>query len=611
MNKRRQDIKLAFDGLKEEGGGFAFEQIARKLLMAHYPNLNPLPHKKDGGQDAVAIRLTPVRHDDTNYSFAVSLTPERHKLIADCERCKELGHDIDVFVFTAWGQISNLKRKKWAAHVKRQYGWDLIIHDANYLLDHAERPENEDLVADELHVSRQWVYLVQAGPGSNVASQLTTLSPSCGIRIESSEVVDGLVQDRIQLGIEQRNAWKLRVAVKTFRRVLKDCARSLSSSDQARVHANLAATYGDLGYLKAAEKEVQVAIDLHPGGIRNHVNLIICKLRLRAYNAAEQMIGATLETFGPNAEVLNLYACLLHETDRESEAAEKLDEAIELDTSMVEARVNRGLSLRRCGKLREALAEFGEACKVDRHNAFAHAFRLETLAHIAARGEEDIDIEPLLDEVTAFLGGLDRGPLTPPKPLHPALCVLHTARGILHLHKRNANGAQADFKAALGYEDHPAGHANLGMAYTLANDSDSALAQFRSAVAGGYREPEVLYNVATADILRFIRTRCDDLKLLSEASELYAEVRELEPDNLEVDLLEGLLICARCEWERSDTMLHRAKAIFRRIGEDKTCPKQLAIVAMENLDAAQKLDDAIQETKRRRRLRSYARKGRV
>lgn len=135
--------------------------------------------KKDLGQAAIASLLAPVRNKDVNYSFAFSLTSSMKKLKDDCQRCKEVGHVFDVLVFTVWGEVTNGERKRWQEMVKDTYGWVLEIHDMNFLLDEAERNENENLIADELDVKRSEVFLFEEK--SDNASLLSQLSPQSKI----------------------------------------------------------------------------------------------------------------------------------------------------------------------------------------------------------------------------------------------------------------------------------------------------------------------------------------------------------------------------------------------------------------------------------------------
>lgn len=164
-----------------------------------FPNINPLPAKKDLGQDATASASVPVRHDNRDYSFAFSLTPTFRKLQDDCRRCREEGHVFDVLVFGAWGKITAGNRRRWIQCVKDTYGWELLIYDMNFLLDEAELKENDDLIADELGVKRLEVYIFAEKANEQGMLIVDNLSPQTRLHICTIEDFNYLLHSSISL----------------------------------------------------------------------------------------------------------------------------------------------------------------------------------------------------------------------------------------------------------------------------------------------------------------------------------------------------------------------------------------------------------------------------
>jgi len=598
---RRQEITNAFEWIKKEKNGSKFQRVARKLLRRLYPNLNPLPDMKDCGQDAVASPLIPVRCDDRRYSFAFSLTPTLHKLKADCDRCKQEGHRFDVKVFTVWGEVTGQSRKRWEQEIRELYGWDLIVYDQGFLLDEAELSENEDLVAEELDVHRRSLYAVLQDTHLTASTrvQLSTTSPSCRVRFLSEAVLDGLVADRVKLGIEQREAWQCEQALNTFKSAMDDCADIISDKDKARIHANIGATYRYVGDTAAARQHCESARNLDPDNIEKHINLCILQLDESDFASAEQSLKEISQRFGPAAGTLNLYACLLHDTHRDEEAKAKLDEALSLDPDMPELHLNLGLWSRRRGDVDTALSEFTKAHTLDPNDYFARALKLETQASLIVEGEVDgnIEADEVLNEATALLQALDRKDPQPPKRLDPVLLILRHARGLIFIQKRDVESACAEYKTILDSREDAVTHANFGMAYVVGGNTEAARDEFRTAIAQGCRMPKVLSNVAMYDLEEFLNRR-KDLKLLAEASEFFAELNETDPDTSAVDFLEGLIICAYSKLSRLDCGLHRAKGIYEQMVLDKDCPVELSIEAHKNLEAVEKLQNAVDAWRR-------------
>ncbi len=130
--------------------GFAFQDLCIVLLKKDYPNLNALPPQRDLGQDAVIVPFLSAA--DLRVSVAISKESNWSKLKKDCRKCKEEGHEIDVLVFATAGSVSNEKRQKWENDVRTQFGWNLVVHDKNWLRSLVELPDFEAAIETILGV---------------------------------------------------------------------------------------------------------------------------------------------------------------------------------------------------------------------------------------------------------------------------------------------------------------------------------------------------------------------------------------------------------------------------------------------------------------------------
>lgn len=149
---REEDILTAID----EIDGFDFQKLSRRLLKREsFPNLNPLPDQDDLGQDARTeeLSLTELPSvDGEDITFAISKTNTRTKLTDDCDRCREMGHDIETFIFVTSGEITNARQQEWMQHVQDEYGWELVIYERTWFSDVLTQPEHEKLIEEELGV---------------------------------------------------------------------------------------------------------------------------------------------------------------------------------------------------------------------------------------------------------------------------------------------------------------------------------------------------------------------------------------------------------------------------------------------------------------------------
>jgi len=148
----RQQVLMAFEDIKYLGEGLRFQIIIRQLLMrGMYPNLIPHPFQNDLGQDATA-ELYFSESKSLSCTIGISLTPSWTKLNDDCLRCSVAGIKMDRFVFVTWGDVSKKRRREWSQIVTNKYSWKLQVLDSNWIIDQICKPENEDLLQNELGI---------------------------------------------------------------------------------------------------------------------------------------------------------------------------------------------------------------------------------------------------------------------------------------------------------------------------------------------------------------------------------------------------------------------------------------------------------------------------
>lgn len=108
-----------------------FERLCSALMAgAGYPCLDPLGGTGDEGRDAI------IRSDDggRKIGFAYTVRADwRAKLVQDCRRVREMGHDPKVFVFVCTAPLSASEKDDAHATVEKVFGWKLDLFDLERL----------------------------------------------------------------------------------------------------------------------------------------------------------------------------------------------------------------------------------------------------------------------------------------------------------------------------------------------------------------------------------------------------------------------------------------------------------------------------------------------
>ena len=202
----------------------------------------------------------------------------------------------------------------------------------------------------------------------------------------------------------------------------------------------------------------------------------------------------------------------------------------------------RGLARADAGAREQAIADLGEAIRLNGSDAWAYSGRASARL---ARGETDAAI----------------GDLTAALQIAPRSVPFLIGRGHAHLVKGNADLAIADFTEAIRVDPNSASaFNNRGLAYRRKNDNDAAIADYTSAIAinpihalayanrGNAYESKGMGAEAIADFTRALQldqsiaSAAAGLKRLKADQTLQAEIGKLVRDGKA--LVEAS--CARC-----------------------------------------------------------------
>lgn len=371
---------------------------------------------------------------------------------------------------------------------------------------------------------------------------------------------------------------------------------ALSQSDIARIYANIGANYYAKGELGKTEYYLDLALKYNDN-IENNKNLAILRFYQNDYEGTISILRNAESRFGTNPDIDNLYGCIYHNQNQDEAANKRFDNAIALNPKHIEALINKGLSVRRLGYLREALEFFLRACGVDDDNHVAQSFKLETQAHMLMEGLLDIDPYALREQIKYHIKRLLDGKYPPPKPLEFSISIFYCALGIVFSSIGSFPEATNAFRSALNYQENYIIRVNLGMSLMCCDDTQAAKNEFRKAVADGCLMPKVLYNISVYDIIKFFDGKYKNKELLEEADKYYGMINKMGDDRNDIDFLEGSLIYAWSLYHRADCGLARAELIFKRLVVNISCSEELSINAYVNLEGIHKLQERLRNMK--------------
>jgi tetratricopeptide (TPR) repeat protein len=246
----------------------------------------------------------------------------------------------------------------------------------------------------------------------------------------------------------------------------------------------------------------------------NHLACLAVLLRVQgrteeASHVADQGIAALPEKIRlkpHHAGAHNNLGALLSDDKHEYAAAEaEIRTAIRLSPGFANAYRNLGITLKRQGKLEEAVAAFREAIRVEPENASAYDDLGDFLKE-----------QGKLDEAAAAYRNAIR--------LAPGDSSCHLRLGVLLCDgKHDYRGAQAEFREAIRLKSLDAtAHHNLGVALKNQDNFDEAIVEFREAIR---LEPgDATSHDFLGDVLKAVGK-------LDPAAAEYREAIRLEPDN--------------------------------------------------------------------------------
>jgi hypothetical protein len=149
VSDRRELIQRALDQLVERRRAYDFQNLAFHLLKAVHPSLLLSEWNRDGGEDAFML---PSPDGGGDVSLACSLTPEQSKVLADCSRIRERGVHPRLMIFATPRPVERTTVDKWKAAVYRECGVQLEVVGRNAIVAELERPQNEWICREYLHL---------------------------------------------------------------------------------------------------------------------------------------------------------------------------------------------------------------------------------------------------------------------------------------------------------------------------------------------------------------------------------------------------------------------------------------------------------------------------
>lgn len=162
--------------LDNETDDTVFERLCTDLLGREgYSDIVPIGGGHDRGRDAEIRHWKGIKQTGGITFFQYSLEDAwESKLKRELAKVKNNQHKIDYYVFVTSQKVTGEKRDKLAAAVLKDYGWELIIYDREWLRHRLEE-KHQDLADKYLHIeisqttlSKQSGTLIKIGFDENI-----------------------------------------------------------------------------------------------------------------------------------------------------------------------------------------------------------------------------------------------------------------------------------------------------------------------------------------------------------------------------------------------------------------------------------------------------------
>lgn len=149
VSDRRERILRALEQLIERRRAYDFQNLAFHILKSVHQSLILSEWNHDGGEDAFML---PPRGGGGDVSLACSLTADQGKVLADCRRILERGVQPRMMIFATPRAVERTTVDKWKAAVKQECGIELEVIGRNGIVAELERPENDWICREYLHL---------------------------------------------------------------------------------------------------------------------------------------------------------------------------------------------------------------------------------------------------------------------------------------------------------------------------------------------------------------------------------------------------------------------------------------------------------------------------
>jgi len=277
--------------------GSKFESFVRILLRRKlYPGLNTTSPSYDLGEDARTETTTLQLNDGRYYTVFVSKTATITKLKGDCRRSKETNRKIEIVVFAIGGNPREDTIENWKKEIRKDFGWELVVHPLEYIVEIASEPKFESLVDDFLHVPPIGGDFLQdiekqfEKATNRAIRNISITIPGIDVSIEREEIKR--IEDQIRLGRSVlltgeagsgKSGIAYQLTTNTNKPVLFLDARSLGhikNDTELRNHIGLSGSIED-GILRlASAKRCRVIIDQLDNSIGLPVSDLLINLAL-------------------------------------------------------------------------------------------------------------------------------------------------------------------------------------------------------------------------------------------------------------------------------------------------------------------------------------------
>jgi len=360
--------------LDNQTNGDTFERLCVDLLSREgYSHIVPIGGVHDRGRDAE------IREFATTVTF-FQFSLEKgwlSKLRRELKKVRQNGHEVDTYIFVTSLNVTGRKRDSLRTEVQREYGWQLVIYDREWLRNRLEE-QHPDLAVKYLGVSAT-TPTSEYAPNIN-KSQLPQHPATKGnLYLDQGNYEAAVVEFKRYLDTHPNDTvvWQLLAASQYYLEQYTDALVSINQALKAEPDNRIWLTaktailaedglkHGDRAKLVMAKKTFE-QFATESNDWLDHYNFANVLQGLGEFERARDEYEQAIQCDGTQASVWNNLGNTYFALQDYDEAMKCYDKALELKPTLAQALASKGTALIQVyGKADEAIPLLEQAMSIE------------------------------------------------------------------------------------------------------------------------------------------------------------------------------------------------------------------------------------------------------